>query len=259
MEASAIAPVLAATDLRPLTAGSGMSLCGEDEAAGSLAPHYSDGVQSPGPRASWPCRYSSSIHIPDELLDHLLNDSPKADPPETGLSDEEDAGSYTTLAGEEDRRSLTPAPDSGRPFRRAHKQEFEGEGTRTRKTQEQKDTSELAATLEMEDVHHGQGREANAIFLASDWLQLQPNFSIESTAQGDGPAERTRAISISLGTMPPSNISATTFHSLIAAQPSCPRGQQPSRLEAPQQIPSQSSQTFTGDCGSKRHHKYGFD
>jgi hypothetical protein len=122
-KASAMASVPAATDPRSLTTGSGMTLGGEDEEAGSPAPSYPDGIQSPGSRASWPGRYGSSIHVLDDLPDHLRNDSPMADPPETGFSDEDDARSCTTLAGEEDRRSLTPAPVSGRPFRRAHKQE----------------------------------------------------------------------------------------------------------------------------------------
>ncbi|KAJ4177572.1 hypothetical protein NW759_017418, partial [Fusarium solani] len=118
--------------------------------------------------------------------DHLLNDPPMVDPPETALSDGDDARSCTTLAGEEDRRSLTPAPVSGRPFRRAYKQEFEGKGARTRNTREQQDISELAATLETKDVDQDQGRGANAVFPASDWPQLQSNFSMELTAQGDG-------------------------------------------------------------------------
>ena len=130
-----MASVPTATDPRSLTAGSGMTLGGEDEEAGSPAPSYPDGIQSPGSRASWPGGYGSSIHVLDELPDRLRNDSPMADPPETGFSDE-DAGSYTTLAGEEDRRSLTPAPASGRPCRRAYKQKFEGNEARTRNTRE---------------------------------------------------------------------------------------------------------------------------
>ncbi|KAI8648881.1 hypothetical protein NCS56_01504400 [Fusarium sp. Ph1] len=210
-------PVLAIADPRSFTAGFGITLGEEEEAMGSPIPSYSDEIQFPGPRASWPCRYGSSIYVSNDPSEHLLNDSLMADPPETGLFDEEDAGSCTTLAGEEDRRSLTPAPASGRPFRRAHKQEFKGKGTSTRNTREQQDISEPTATLEMEDVDQDQdqGRGENAIFPVIDWLQLQPNFSIESTAQGDGLAQRTRVVSISLGTMPPSNVSATTFHSLI--------------------------------------------
>ncbi|KAJ3453561.1 hypothetical protein MRS44_017808 [Fusarium solani] len=163
-EASAMASVPAATDPRSLTTGSGMTLGGDDEEAGSPAPSYPDGIQSPGSRASWPGRYGSSIHVLDELPDHLRNDSPMADPPETGFSDEEDARSCTTLAGEEDRRSLTPAP-------------FEGKGARTRNTREQQDISEPAATLEIEDVDQDQGRGANAIFPAGLNYNQLPRWS----------------------------------------------------------------------------------
>ncbi|KAI8648138.1 hypothetical protein NCS56_01545900 [Fusarium sp. Ph1] len=118
-------PVLVVADPRSFTAGFGVTLGEEEEAMGSPIPFYADEIQFPWPRASWPGRYGSSIHVLDEL----------PDPPETGFSDE-DAGSYTTLAGEEDRRSLTPAPASGRPCRRAYKQNFEGNEVRTRNTRE---------------------------------------------------------------------------------------------------------------------------
>ncbi|RTE69609.1 hypothetical protein BHE90_016008 [Fusarium euwallaceae] len=111
-KASALASVPAATDPRSLTTRSSMILGGEDEEVASPVPCYPDGIPSPGSLASWSGRYGSSIHILDDVPDHLRTDSLMADPPETGLSDEEDAGSYTTLAGEEDRRSLTPAPVS---------------------------------------------------------------------------------------------------------------------------------------------------
>jgi len=81
----------------------------------------SDGIQSSRPRASWPDRDRAAIHISGGPSGYVQSDSPAA------LSDDEDARTCTTLAGEEDRRSLTPAPPSGRAFRRAHKQGFEGD------------------------------------------------------------------------------------------------------------------------------------
>ncbi|KAJ3454319.1 hypothetical protein MRS44_018213 [Fusarium solani] len=186
----------------------------------------SDEVQSFGPQATWISRDGAAIHVSVEPSDYLLNDSP------TALFDDEETESDTTLAGEEDWRSLSPAPVSGRAFHRAYRQKFEEMGARTRNNREQQDISEPAATLEMKNIDQDQGHAAN------DGPQPQPASSMESIAQDNEPSQHGHISNPER--MHRRHSPTTSLHSPVATQPQQPirlPGQELSQLEAPQNFP----------------------